>query len=242
MARERYLLDETEDTIHRGQIKPETGKEKRENWWFYHKVHVIVGVIAAAFVAMVIYSFASRVTPDYVISLMTGYAMPSDLTADIQTHLERFGDDRNGDGKVVMEVRSYQFSTSQGSEYDAGMLQASFVKFAADASSAESIIFMYDDASYDYLSNNDMEGFFAPFDGTDNPYYLWQDVPGLEDFKLQKYAGEGVSEENVKKVLSSLKVAVRAEDGTAFKDDKKVAYRADCIAFMERLFANTPVQ
>ena len=46
MARERYLLNDTEDTIHQNQIKPTTGKEKRENWWFYHKVHLIVGVIA----------------------------------------------------------------------------------------------------------------------------------------------------------------------------------------------------
>ena len=32
MARERYLLNDTEDTIHQNQIKPTTGKEKRENW------------------------------------------------------------------------------------------------------------------------------------------------------------------------------------------------------------------
>ena len=46
MARERYLLEDTEDTIHQNPITPTTGKEKRQNWWFYHKVHLIVGIIA----------------------------------------------------------------------------------------------------------------------------------------------------------------------------------------------------
>ena len=29
MARERYLLDDTEDTIHKNEIKPQTAADKR---------------------------------------------------------------------------------------------------------------------------------------------------------------------------------------------------------------------
>ena len=42
MARERYLLDDTEDTIHKNEIKPQTAADKRKNWWDYHKVHVLL--------------------------------------------------------------------------------------------------------------------------------------------------------------------------------------------------------
>ena len=36
MARERYLLDDTEDTIHEKRNKPQTAADKRKNWWDYH--------------------------------------------------------------------------------------------------------------------------------------------------------------------------------------------------------------
>ena len=45
MARERYLLGAGEDTIHSGVIELKTAKDKRANWWFYHKNHLIIGII-----------------------------------------------------------------------------------------------------------------------------------------------------------------------------------------------------
>ena len=48
MPREHLFLDGEEDTIHANEIVPKTPKEKRANWWFYHKVHVIVGVLLVA--------------------------------------------------------------------------------------------------------------------------------------------------------------------------------------------------
>ena len=50
MARERYLLDDTEDTIHENEIKPQTAADKRKNWWDYHKVHVLLVALAIAVV------------------------------------------------------------------------------------------------------------------------------------------------------------------------------------------------
>ena len=34
MARERYLINAGEDTIHSNEIKLVTAKDKRENWWY----------------------------------------------------------------------------------------------------------------------------------------------------------------------------------------------------------------
>ena len=56
MARERYLLDDTEDTIHENEIKPQTAADKRKNWWDYHKVHVLLVALAIAVVGYFIYS------------------------------------------------------------------------------------------------------------------------------------------------------------------------------------------
>ena len=54
MARERYLLNAGEDTIHDNEIKLVTAKDKRKNWWYYHKRHLLVGIIAAAMVGSLI--------------------------------------------------------------------------------------------------------------------------------------------------------------------------------------------
>ena len=71
MARERYLLDDTEDTIHENEIKPQTAADKRKNWWDYHKVHVLLVVLAIAVVGYFIYSVTSKTEPDYTITVMT---------------------------------------------------------------------------------------------------------------------------------------------------------------------------
>ena len=46
MARERYLHNAGEDTIHSNEIKLVTAKDKRKNWWYYHKFHLLIGIIA----------------------------------------------------------------------------------------------------------------------------------------------------------------------------------------------------
>lgn len=234
MARERYLLNDTEDTIHQNQIKPTTGKEKRENWWFYHKVHLIVGVIAVVFAVAIVWSFVSKDNPDYNVAIMTEYVLPTDLQLDLEEHIEQYADDRNGDGEVMVQLLCYTFPTGGTSDYDIAQLQASFVKFAADANAGDTMIFLYDDASYNYLDQNDMDGFFGPVDDSGEEYVLFSDMAGLNNLQLNHYAEEG-DLETVMNVLGSLKVAVRSTDASVFEKEEIAAYRQDSIALFERL-------
>lgn len=112
MARERYLLDDTEDTIHKNEIKPQTAADKRKNWWDYHKVHVLLVALAIAVVGYFIYSVTSKTEPDYTITVMTQYTVPSDLQTDIQELFEKYADDRNGDGKTYVAMNFCRFNTS----------------------------------------------------------------------------------------------------------------------------------
>ena len=59
MARERYLHNAGEDTIHANEIKLVTAKDKRKNWWYYHKFHLLIGIIAVALVVNFVYSIAT---------------------------------------------------------------------------------------------------------------------------------------------------------------------------------------
>ena len=182
----------------------------------------------------------SKTEPDYTITVMTQYTVPSDLQTDIQELFEKYADDRNGDGKTYVAMNFCRFNTSGTSEFETSELQASFVKFATDASAGASMIFAYDDARYTYLDQDDLEGFFGPVDGTDNDYYLWKDIPALNNLELNHYNEEGATKESVLSVLGELKVAVRTEDGAAFKKQEKIDYRNDSVKLYERLLNDEP--
>lgn len=58
MASPRYTLNIKPEDLQPEQPKHEmTGKEKRENFWFYHKWHVIVGIVAALMEFSHVFSF-----------------------------------------------------------------------------------------------------------------------------------------------------------------------------------------
>lgn len=242
MARERYLLSDEEDTIHQNQITLDTAAQKRANWWYYHKTQLLVVILVAIGVGSLVYSIVSRPNPDYTVMMMTQYILPQELRTDIEEQLEKYADDRNGDGEVDVMLQHCRFVTDAQSEFDVADLQASFARFAADSSSGDSMLFIYDDESYDYLNNSDMTGFFAPIDGTENEYYLWKDFKALNDMPFNNYQEEGVTEENIQKLLGDLKLSIRAQDGAAFRKEEKIEYRNDSILFYERLRNDEPIE
>ena len=76
MAREGYLVNAGEETIHPDAQAPMSPKQKRQNWWYYNKFILLGVVLVALLVGSIIYSVASQVKPDYTIALMTSYTMP----------------------------------------------------------------------------------------------------------------------------------------------------------------------
>ena len=237
MARERYLVNQEESTIHANQITPKTGKEKRANWWFHNKWKLISGILLlAAFISFII-PMVTRVDPDYSIIMATEFGVPQELLEDLEVHFEQYADDRNGDKKVSVEIVHCLFNTKATTLVNSNEMQASFVRFAADAGAGESMIVIYDDASYDYLAQSDMEGFFGPIDDTDNEYYLWKELKSLESLEINEYQDVGATAEGVQTVLGELKTAVRAEQGDAFREDEVKEYREDSIEFYKRLMS-----
>ncbi len=237
MARERYLVNQEESTIHANQIVPKTGKEKRANWWFHHKWKVISSVLLLAAFISFITPMLTRVDPDYSVIIATSFGVPQELIDDLEVHFGQYADDRNGDKKVKVEVMHCTFNVHAANLVETNELQASFVRFAADAGAGESMIIFYDDASFDYLAQDDMDGFFGPIDDTDETYRLWKDFKSLEELELRKYQDVGATEESVRSVLGELKGAVRAEKGDAFREDEVVEYREKSIEFYQRLMS-----
>ena len=167
MARERYLLHAGEEEINRrgAEITLKTRKDKWNHFWYYYRVHVIVGLIAAAFVGFLICDMVTKVQPDYNIGVISSYLIPSDISEQLSEELEKYGCDRNGDGDVVVQVNVYEIAQGEAAENtDPNMQIAGYVKLSGDLQTGGSYIFLTDDASF--VAYGTEEGMFSYLDGS----------------------------------------------------------------------------
>ncbi|WP_322172584.1 hypothetical protein [Acutalibacter caecimuris] len=243
MARERYLVGAGEDTIHTGVIELKTPRDKRRNWWFYHKTHLIVGIVGTIILGSVIWSIVSKVEPDYTVGMITSYNIPGEVMESLENHLAQYADDRNGDGRVVVQVSSYVFGNPASAE-DMQATQASYARFAGDATMASCILYIHDDAGFKSLGDS-FQGFFQYNDGTampdtawdyENAMRPWAEVPGLAAFTAQGNELSNWTPEVVQELCSRLRISVRTAEGSNIeKDEKKMAYYEDSMAMLRRL-------
>lgn len=156
MARERYLLHAGSETIHRQgeDKKPETPKKKWENFWYYHRLHVLIAAAVVLLAAVFIAQSLQTVKPDYTVGMITSTAC-SDSTIDaLQTAMQKYGKDLNGDGRVTVQINQYTIApsdsgTSSGLSGVNPEVQAAMqTKLVADLTTGTSIIFITDDASF----------------------------------------------------------------------------------------------
>ena len=245
MARERYLVGAGEDTIHAGVIELKSAKDKRKNWWDYHKGHVLLGAVLLAAAVSVIYSIVSKVKPDYSIGLLTSFQLPERIIAQMEEHIAQYGEDRNGDGRVVVDLCPYVFSPCMTLQ-DQQVIQASFTRFARDAAMDACMAYLHDSEAFLMMEEN-FEGFFQYNDGSpmepgDRDYQEamrpWRDFAGLADFDPSLEDLDGWSPEVVDELMGRLRLSVRTSEGTAFaSDEKKMAYYEDTLSLVDRLEA-----
>lgn len=154
MAREGYLVHEGEETIHSDKLKrtPLTPKEKRQNFWYYHKWHVLIGIVAAILLGFIIYDAVSKVEPDYEIGLITEYDVPDNVVQDMESKLALGAKDRNGDGKVVVQVSNYALG---GDTTNAQVTAANVTRLMGDFTTYSDMLFICDSKGYAYIQKQD---------------------------------------------------------------------------------------
>lgn len=178
MAREQYLLHAGEETIHRpGEDKrPEDPKKKWENFWYYHRLHVLIAAAVLLLAGFFVWQSLQSVTPDYTVGMITETQCPDSVVEQLQNDMQKYGKDLNGDGKVVVQVDQYTISPSEpGSSgassgqtlADPQVQEAMQVKLAADLATGTSMIFLTDDASFQ--SQQAKNHLFAYLDGSTPP-------------------------------------------------------------------------
>lgn len=96
--------------------KEYTKQEKAANWWHYHKLHVGIAVIAVVLVVWMVHDVVTRVRPDYRVGYVGSSNLPTDTVTALENTLAAYCDDRNGDGKVVVELVQYNLDFDSESE------------------------------------------------------------------------------------------------------------------------------
>lgn len=133
-----------------------TKKQRRRNWWHYHKWHVGLGVLAVAIAGNLAWHALTQVHPDCQIAYVGAYPLSEEEAAAWEDRLSALGTDCNGDGRVVVRLNQYPTGGSGG---DLMYAAASNVKLMADLDACESYFFLLEDpekfqADYEILQED----------------------------------------------------------------------------------------
>lgn len=234
MARERYLLHAGDDTIHdpNAMKKADTPQKKWDNFWYYHKIHVVIIIAALAIIGYSVWTVVAATKPDYTVGMITRQSCPDAAVDAIQDEMEKYGRDLNGDGKVIVQINQYSSdSGTQSDSTDTQMQMATQVKMESDISSGTSILFITDDASLQEQEKNGNH-MFAYNDGStpkdnaadyDKMRVPFQNCPKLKSLKAQVQLVSGSTQLDLPK---NLNLSLRAYYGTGIEGKEKSYYDA----------------
>ena len=81
-----------------------TPAQRRDNWWRYHWLYVLIGVLAVIAAAGIAWEHLTRTEYDCGVALVTRYAVTPEELSALKTTLEAAAEDSNGDGRVQVAV------------------------------------------------------------------------------------------------------------------------------------------
>lgn len=160
-----------------------TEKQKRRNWWEYHKIYFLIGALVLAAAVGFAWDMMSRVDPDYQIAFIGQRGLDEATSNLIAERLQPMLSDRDGDGKVIVQVNSYGLDPADPYAYTAQMALSN------DVMLGNSSVYIMEDP----MEVQRQFGMFYQTDGTlpeddavelDCAGFAWKDCPLLADIDL----------------------------------------------------------
>ncbi len=122
MARERYLVGVSEEELRPNppqETAPQTPRSWLENFWYHHKVGVLVGGFALFAAIVLIVQLVTRERPDYTLVLVTENGLYAEEVTYFEKELAQYGEDVNGDGEVVVQIKNLHLGGTKYEHQDA---------------------------------------------------------------------------------------------------------------------------
>lgn len=137
---------------------------KLKNWWWYNKLHVLIGLAA---VAVLIYCFApskNAVKPDYNVAVLTKLPLREEDYSAIADRLTALGEDVNGDGEVSVHLEAYGVDLENPTPTGANENYQLVAGLDADLVGKVSELFVLDTPElFQRVSNGVLDENFVPF-------------------------------------------------------------------------------
>ena len=185
----------------------EQKKRSRANWWYYHWGMVAVAAVVVLGVIYVAHGLLTTVDPDYTIAVVTAESLPDEVVQNLQSALEQYADDANGDGTVIVQVNNYTWSAN-ASLTDVNSQMAGATQMNTDLANSESKIWILEDPdgfeqAYGALSEK------LGANWTDQ-LIAWNEQPTLSSLDLGSYSttADGSPRIAVQSYFSHCKIAV----------------------------------
>ncbi len=176
MARERYLRGISEEELRpdpRPIEQPKTPKSWLENFWYHHKVGVLLGGFALIVLTILIVSTVNRVRPDYTAVMITENGLLPNEVAYLEGILAEYGEDINGDGKVVVNINNLCLGGMAGAN-----LTANAQALQIQLITGDTLLYLYEPAYEQRLTAG----------GSDSAYCILAELP---------FSAEGISEDKI---------------------------------------------
>ena len=124
-----------------------TPQQRRDNWWRYHWLYVLAGVLAVLTAAGIAWERFARAEYDCGAALVTRYAVTQKELSALKTALEAAAEDSNSDGRVQVSVNDIQIDYTATDLDDASIRQmtTNVDKLHADFYTGQSGVFILDD-------------------------------------------------------------------------------------------------
>lgn len=209
---------------------PLTAKEKLQNFWYYYKWHTIIGLFIAFVLIFGVAQCTTKEEPDYTVMTVFDKYVPSEVTGKIEDYLEQFGEDINGDGKVVVHI--YDASASD----DRDIQNANSTRLMAELQRGEVMLFIVDEDNFSRLDNLNVFEKYPDFKDKDgyalNLRYsnLTDELNSVRegfinhDYYVAKRVLKGTDYENTEKFIKSeeknLKLLDKFIDSLTFKNEE----------------------
>ena len=188
-----YLKWKARDEKPAPPLRELTKKEKFLNWLHYHKLWLIAGAVLLWIVGTMLWNILGigQVKPDYVVAYIGKNELSEEAALSLTDALATLGEDVNGDGKTVVELRQYATASSGDTETALRYAYAADARLLADMTAGDSCIFLMEDPDAVQRAYH----LLAQWDGTppeeddydaSDKVILWSDCPTLQPMAVEE--------------------------------------------------------
>lgn len=212
MARERYLIGVNQSELQPPPPPPKpTFWQLLENYWSSYKWLIILGLVFLAGLVYFIVITVTKDTADYSLIMVTNRPLDDITMEEVALYFEDYGEDLNGDGKVIVSVKNYPLNDMRSQAALAAIyMDSSEMFFAFEPECYENQIAPKESETFHFFRKLDV---VSPDISEDGRYWDWKNSA------LKEVSGSYVPD--------SMYFGVRAPEGVAAgKDELSDRYKA----------------